>query len=329
MEEFSIESCVRGHHVYKNIWDVSVGEELPCKTESGNEKDPYAVAVMRRHTVVGHLPRKISAACSLFLRRKGTIRCTVTGTRRYSADLPQGGLEVPCILKFRGEPKDVAKVTKLLRVSTEVLNPKENQQPNKKRRLGPDVVDVEHVVIKSNAPKPWLSLSHIDLTETDRDTITAGGQLSDSHINFAQAILRRQFDKVLGLQSTLLQSRLRAPLPATGALQILHSRGNHWIVASTVGCSAGEVMVFDSLYSSIDQATRDLILQVFGKEVHIKLEKSPQQLGGKDCGVFAVAICTALANGIHSGSISFDQKAMRLHLVKCFEQFCLTPFPSK
>ena len=163
------------------------------------------------------------------------------------------------------------------------------------------------------------------MTEADRDTITSGEQLSDNHISFAQAILRRQFDKVLGLQSTLLQSRPRAPLPATGALQIIHSQGNHWIVASTVGCSAGDVMVFDSLYSSVDQATRDLILQLFGTEVNIKLEKSPQQLGGKDCGVFAVAICTSLANGIHPGSISFDQNAMRHHLVKCYEQFCLTP----
>ena len=32
--------------VYKNLWDVSVGEELPCEC-SGNEKDPYVVAVMR------------------------------------------------------------------------------------------------------------------------------------------------------------------------------------------------------------------------------------------------------------------------------------------
>ena len=61
---------------------------------------------------------------------------------------------MPCKLKFRGEPKDVAKVTKLLRVSSKVLNPvdaKENQQPNKKRKLGPDVIDVENLAIKSKA----------------------------------------------------------------------------------------------------------------------------------------------------------------------------------
>ena len=56
--------------------DTKCGEEFSCKRESGN-KDPYAVAVIRRGTVVGHVPRKISAAmfsgelsnlCSFFCR---------------------------------------------------------------------------------------------------------------------------------------------------------------------------------------------------------------------------------------------------------------------
>ena len=33
------------HHVYKQTWTPSVGEEFSCKQESGNNKDPYAVAV--------------------------------------------------------------------------------------------------------------------------------------------------------------------------------------------------------------------------------------------------------------------------------------------
>ena len=135
--ELCVESCVRGHHVFKRTWTPSVGEELSCKRESGNNKDPYAVAVMRRGTVVGHVPRKISAACFLFLRRNGTIHCTITGTRRFSGDLPQGGLEVPCKLKFKGQPNDVAKVRKLLTVrsstsTTPNAETTEIQQPNKK-----------------------------------------------------------------------------------------------------------------------------------------------------------------------------------------------------
>ena len=65
-----------------------------CQRERGNFRDHYAVAVIKDDVVVGHLPRKISRVSSLFIRRGGTIRCRVLGRRRYSSDLPQGGLEI-------------------------------------------------------------------------------------------------------------------------------------------------------------------------------------------------------------------------------------------
>ena len=46
MEMFVLSSCVRGHHVYKNIWLPHVGEELICTPEFGNETDPHAVATV-------------------------------------------------------------------------------------------------------------------------------------------------------------------------------------------------------------------------------------------------------------------------------------------
>ena len=50
--------------------------------------------------VVGHVPRHYSCVFSLFLRNDGTISCCVNVGRRYSRDLPQGGLEIPCIYTF-------------------------------------------------------------------------------------------------------------------------------------------------------------------------------------------------------------------------------------
>jgi len=38
-------------------------------------------------TIMGHLQQKFSGVFSFFLRRGGTISCTVTGGRRYSIDL--------------------------------------------------------------------------------------------------------------------------------------------------------------------------------------------------------------------------------------------------
>ena len=98
---FTLPSVIRGYHEYKDTWGAVVGEELSYKSESTNREDRFAVAVMKADsTIVGHMPRKISAVCSLFLWQSGKISCCVTGPRQHSSDLPQGGLEIPCTLKF-------------------------------------------------------------------------------------------------------------------------------------------------------------------------------------------------------------------------------------
>ena len=84
--------------------------------EHGNIHDIYAVAVTREDTVIGHLPRNISTPCHLFLRKGCIISCTVTvtGVRQFSADLVQGGLEIPCRLVFQGSSRDVDKMKNVL-----------------------------------------------------------------------------------------------------------------------------------------------------------------------------------------------------------------------
>ena len=75
---FTVDSAIRGHHIYKTIWMPQLDETLSCEAEPGNIHNPYAVAVKRTsdNTIVGHVPRKVSAVCSLFLRR-GTMVCVV------------------------------------------------------------------------------------------------------------------------------------------------------------------------------------------------------------------------------------------------------------
>ena len=109
MAEWEADSCVRGYHLYESIWAAALGERIGCEREPLNANDRYAVALKKDGAVIGHLPQKISRICSLFIRRGGTIECTVTGTRRYSTDLPQGGLEIPCRLLFSGE-KEINKM---------------------------------------------------------------------------------------------------------------------------------------------------------------------------------------------------------------------------
>ena len=108
---FEYESVIRGYH-------ISHGETFDCVRETGNTFDLFAVAVIRDGEIIGHVPKLISAAASLFLRHSGAIKCKVTGTRQYSRDLPQGGLEIPCQLTFEGsDEKYIRKVKKLLKLS--------------------------------------------------------------------------------------------------------------------------------------------------------------------------------------------------------------------
>ena len=101
--EISTDTVIRGHHVLQN------------EKEKGNLHDLYAVAVKKLDSIVRHVPRTILTLCHLFLSRGRSITCgTVTGIRKYSDDLLQGSLEVPCQLIFRGDEPAVEKVKKRL-----------------------------------------------------------------------------------------------------------------------------------------------------------------------------------------------------------------------
>ena len=73
------------------------------------------------------------------------------------------------------------------------------------------------------------------LTEADKDAIISGKTLTDLHINVAQELLKRQFPHFSGLQSTLLLSKCQKVTVTAAHAQIIHSRGNHWVVASNIG----------------------------------------------------------------------------------------------
>ena len=101
---FEVQSCVRSYHVYQNAWTSYVGEVLSCAKEPRNPKkkrSSYAVATKTTSgIVVGHVPFSLSCIFATFLCHDGSTSCTITGSRLYSSDLPQGGLEMPCTHAF-------------------------------------------------------------------------------------------------------------------------------------------------------------------------------------------------------------------------------------
>ena len=171
----------------------------------------------------------------------------MSGNRRrhFSPDLPQGGLEIPCMLTFMGDPKEVAKVRKPLTLNKATvvvhknpvdLDSEKIQQPREKVKV--ECIDMEELIVSDgHDQKPWKRFEHIHLTANDKGIITKGLKLTDNHMNFAQTMLRQQFRHVTSLQLTYLLHTAWARQSDVNALQIIHSRGDHWLVMTTIGCS--------------------------------------------------------------------------------------------
>ena len=61
-------------------------------------------------------------------------------------------------------------------------------------------------------------------------------------------------------------------------------------------------------------------------QLHIEMSPAQTQKGSVDCGLFAIAYACELANA-HLTDVSFNQAAMRTHLVNCFEKGEILSFP--
>ena len=55
-----LETYIKGHHVYKEVWISEVGEKLKVLMEPDNRVDMFAVCVEKYQTVVGHLKKEDS-----------------------------------------------------------------------------------------------------------------------------------------------------------------------------------------------------------------------------------------------------------------------------
>ena len=178
---FIYDSCVRGYHEYKSIWDASVGEILHCSREVDNPNDDHAVTVSRRGVTVGHVPRYVSRGFSLFIHLGGNITATVVSTRRYSRDLPQGGLEIPCQYTLEGPIKEVRKIRiflascesnyKLVKSDSEVSMNKDNvikTEPNNGKTAAKTEPQVNNLVP--------IAATAVTTNETANETIVVQQQ---------------------------------------------------------------------------------------------------------------------------------------------------------
>ena len=57
---FLYESVIRGHHIFKDVWNPRLGEILLVEREAGNHHDRHAVALLKADkTLVGHVPKEV------------------------------------------------------------------------------------------------------------------------------------------------------------------------------------------------------------------------------------------------------------------------------
>ena len=166
--------------------------------------------------IVGHVPKRIFALNSVFIRRGGVIKSVVSGPRRYSADLEQVGLEIPCLLYFTTKNKREAKksrelmesslIGKVGELSTVASMPISTEVELEKGKAleQPSTVVVSEQT--SNNSENDTTEVTIDVTKTienssprkkqkqfDAECIIMGHELSDVEINLAQRFLKAQF----------------------------------------------------------------------------------------------------------------------------------------
>ena len=136
---------MRGYHIYKEIWEAVDREVLQHKRERSNQHDPFAVAIIK--DIVGYVPRKLSAICSLFLKTRGSIECEVRGSKRYSYDLSQGGPEIPCTLIFSSVQSKIVKIKGLIEdIMLAEESKKKDESGQAKRKNKVDDENCESVV---------------------------------------------------------------------------------------------------------------------------------------------------------------------------------------
>jgi len=183
-------------------------------------------------------------------------------------------------------------------------------------------------------PQIWLEIQHSDgkftLYPGNKENILKDdGWLCDSEITAGQLLLKHQFSHVDGLRDSAIIGPLVTPVKSE-FVQIINT-GSHWVCLSNIGCSSGQINVFDSFRGAtvkpvaIEHSCR--MLNSPDSVVTMVRQKVQIQRNGHDCGLFALAFATELCHGFSPVTCSYDDDSLRSHLVQCLENQHMSVFP--
>ena len=194
-------------------------------------------------------------------------------------------------------------------------------QQRKSKLLACNPADPKIIDLETFQPDPeptekknkWIQTTFYSLSGEDRALLPSPiGWLNDNLIFAAQTLLKNQ-SSIPGFQDTCLGMTMSFDIQRGEFIQILHDGHGHWLTISRIGASKAvtEIFVYDSMYPSVGTNTKKQIAALVSsqeKQIVIKMMNIQLQAGGSDCGLFAIAFATALANGIKPGECSFKQE---------------------
>lgn len=214
-------------------------------------------------------------------------------------------------------------------------------QQKKSKRLActppnPEIIDLNELPDSPPTAKrgKWMETPLYTLSDKDRDILlNPTGWLNDNLIVAAQNLLYKQ-SSVPGFQDTCLGQSMSFEIQQGEFIQVLHDGHGHWLVVSGhIGEDGSqEIHVYDSMYPTVGTYTKKQIASIISsneKEIKLKMINVQKQLGGCDCGLFAIAFATTLATGNQPEQCFFDQAAMRRHLYECLTKQEMSMFPHK
>ena len=186
------------------------------------------------------------------------------------------------------------------------------------------------LMLKETPSSPKKGTPSELLSKEQRSIFSTNAWLDDTIIDMGQSLLKAKYGHINGMQSVILGEKFAMVPQPNEFLQILNENGNHWVFISTIGCPPATVNVYDSLHGSLSSQTRRLIadvLQCKASSFELRYQDVQWQSNGSDCGLFALANASALCNGVEPTTVSFDQYRMQKHLLSCFENCNMMPFP--
>ena len=168
----------------------------------------------------------------------------------------------------------------------------------------------------------------------DKEILQSGRWLTANHIQAVNKLLRQMFPCQNGLQDThKLSVKEKWDGSPDKFVQIIFIEHGHWACLSNKFSDHSDTLeLFDSMHT-IPTAEGSIsrqaccIIKSAKPELSIDVIGVQMQVGASDCGLFAISMAYDLCCGIDPFTQEVVQDDMRAHLVSCFEEERMTPFP--